>query len=195
MDDKDNLYHDFEFNLNTLETINSTFENLKTVQLLSEQGKILTEQGKTYKEKCEKLPGIIFKSTCVILLFGLLFTWLIFTLVSAKSSMYSKKWSDEALLDHDCYEIKQKSCNSTNVCEAYDKCMHDNQVFKITWLKENEISYGGKVQNIFEGVTMYNSEGGSIYGSFVVYIFMTISVFLILLVVFYKLFYGQFFSE
>lgn len=190
---EDNPYRDFEINLDTIETLNNTFENIKTVELLAQQGKILSEQGKTFSEKCAKLPRIIFKSTCVILVLGLIFTWLIFTLVSSKSSMYSKKWSGEALLAHTCYEMK-KSCNSTYVCEAYDKCMHDNEVFKTSWLKDNEINYGDKVQNIFEGATMYNNEGGSIYGSFVVYIFMTVSLFLILLVVIYKLFYGQFFS-
>jgi hypothetical protein len=183
---KHNPYNEFEINLKHLENIQNTVENLQTV-------KALAEKHKTLAEKCKTLPKLLFKSSCIILTLGIMFTWLIFTLASSKSSMYSKKWNGGALLAHNCFEIK-KSCNATVVCDKYISCIKDNTDFKTDWLKSNTISYGDKVKNMLEGTTMYNSEGGAIYGSIVVYGFIAISLFLILLVVLYKMCFNKFFD-
>lgn len=148
----------------------------------------LNEHKNTISDKCIKLPVLILKSSCFLIVLGLLVTWLIFTLVSARSSMYSKKWDGETLLEYNCYNIKQ-SCNSTISCDKYNTCQQDIADFKQAWLKETELSYGDKIVNTFDGASMYNSEGGTIFSSMVVYVFMTISLFLCLMVIFYKIFF------
>lgn len=194
-DNADSPYKDFKFDIDTIQKL-SNFKNMNSVeaiQLMVQQKKnleILSEQKKTYTEKCQNVPGIIARSACTFFLVGILSTWLIFSLILAKSDMYYKKWTGEAILDHACYELKQSCHNSTIICDKqYNKCELDNDVFKESWLKTKEVSYGDKVKNIFNGTTMYNDEGGAIYGTFVVYVFLALSLFLLLLVVIYKIYY------
>lgn len=172
----------FHIDITTLNKVNHALEDAHALHLLVEQKKTLTN-------KCKNLPTLIFKSSCIFLTLGLLLTWLIFALITAKGAMFSKRWSGDVVLEKRCYDIR-KSCNTTTICTEYQTCLQDNIRFKKTWLDRYDISYGGKIENILDGTTMYNSEGGAIYSSFVVYGFITVTLFLAVLVVIYKLYYA-----
>ena len=155
------------------------FENSETFIKLADKHNLI-------KNKCFTLPYIILKSTCILVVLGLLFTWLIYTLYSSRNNMYSKKWTSDALLEYDCYKIKD-NCSNVNNCDHFDICMKNVSDYKTFWLNNVELSYGDKVLNTFSGNIMFNSEGGTIFSSMVVYVFMTMSLFITILVLFYKL--------